>query len=155
MRVKHFFLIFLYFNTLLVLYADETISLTFKNVGDRDAHWEIIIFNTRIDGFVSVYEHAKTFDFLYYYRLPDYLLEEIIEIIKNSELFSNNFDPKGFGCFELYIEKNEEEYYYYLNNRESSIQFFRKMIELIDLNIQNKYYAKKIISKLKEVIRRI
>ena len=85
---------------------------------------------------------------------------EIMNLIdSNRELFGemtwndqyNQYDVPEYGSFELYVENEGEEKYYYLIERNSSIIFFRKLLEFI--KTQGNYRG--LISELEKTIIRI
>ena len=128
--MKKLFKILLFFGTIFSISAWEPRSITIKNVGDRDRDWEVLIINTRKDGWlIENYDGYLSFA---YYVVDESTFDEIIDLINlNKELFIENLSWRGFGSFELYIELEGESYYRYFNERKSSLLFFEKLLKLI------------------------
>jgi len=149
--MKKLLLTIFFLGVISFIYAYESKSIIIEHIGESNGPREKIIINTRYAGTLAEY---PSFYLLYYFRLNEYAFAEIIDLIlNNEELFGerewiserNIFRLTENGTYRLDIENGDEVYSLYLVNRNSSIIFFRILIELLE-TIYPRY---ELINKLK------
>lgn len=153
MRKLHFIVFMCLTN--LVVFAAEPNSIRIEHIGETDRMWEIIIINTRKDGFL-----LEDWVGHHYIGVRKPFFDEIVELIDNNrKIFGekvwnneyNLFDVPEYGSFELFVEHEGEEKYYFLVDRNASIFFFGKLLELI----KTKRNYNQFISVMESLLRRI
>jgi hypothetical protein len=137
------------------VFANTSKSITIKHIGETDRLWEVLVINTKKDGFL-----LDEFIGYHYFAVREDLFGEIVDLCnRNRELLREKeanheygkFELPEYGSFELYVENEEKTESYYLVNRDNSMQLLKKLLELI----KTRRGYNKLIHELGNIIRRL
>jgi hypothetical protein len=148
--MRNKFIIIFFLGVVFGLYADETKSITIKEIGEHNITWYSVIINTHALEQGLQLEGRR---FFYCYAIDESTFDELIDFINNNkELFgerqlypgSYEYGPGPYGSVELFIDNKGMKYYLYLVERKTSAMFFYGLLELI----KNKGKYNEIVTRL-------